>query len=77
MPKEEAYTQALGSKNGTVLLKIKKKKGGFSTKADATAFELLQIIAMLIDEVSVLANVPQEEVLESVVEILFTTEGEV
>ena len=67
---EEAYTEPLGSKDGTLLLKVKKKKGGFKTKASATGFELLQIAAMLIDTVSTESNVPHAEALGAVTELL-------
>ena len=71
---EEAFAEALGSKEGTLLLKVKKKRGGYKTKVDATGFELIQIAAMLVDEVAVQSNVPHEEVLGSLAEILYTKE---
>ena len=69
---KEATAEPLGSMAGTLLLKVKKgKKGGMRTKVDATGFELIQIAAMLVDEVAVQSNVPHEEVLGSLAELLY------
>ncbi len=70
MSKQEVYTEYIGSKKGTILLKVKKTASGIKTKADATGFELLQIAAMLVDTVSVDTQVPHEEALGAIIEIL-------
>ena len=76
MPKKEKATkEALGSKNGTTLLKVKKTKSGIKVKASTTAYELINILAILIDEVAVSANVSHGETLEAVVELLNMKEG--
>ena len=67
---EEVVTEYIGSKVGTVMLKVKKTKSGIKTKADATGFELLQIAAMLIDMVAVDTQTEHDEALGAVIELL-------
>ena len=69
---KEATAEPLGSPKGTMLLKVKKSKTGMRTHVDATGFELIQIAAMLVDEVSVQSNTPHEEVLGAVAEFIYT-----
>ena len=71
---KEATTEHIGSDEGTVLLKVKKTKTGIKTKADATAFELLQIAAMLIDTVAVDTQTEHYEALGAITELLNTKE---
>ena len=72
--KTEVMKELMGSEVGTVLLKVKKTKEGTKTKADATAFELLQIAAMLIDTVAVDTQTEHYEALEAIAELLNTKE---
>ena len=67
----EATAEPLGSSKGTMLLKVKKSKTGMKTQVDASGFELIQIAAMLVDEVAVQSNVPHEEVLGAVAEFIY------
>jgi hypothetical protein len=67
----KASKKRIGSKLGSILLKVKKVKGGFSMKAKAEPMELLNIAATIIDGLATDRQIDHQDVIEAVIEILY------
>lgn len=69
--RDECIKEVIGSPIGTTLLKVKKTKKGMRVRGHGDPWEMLNIAATIIDNVAVDQQVPLEDVIGAIAEILF------